>query len=120
MGGPKFSKGNHAPDRHGVFNAAVIILIFGLEVRTIWVRLTRAGERVGDHLSCRADQTPVQTGNRELVARFCDHMLCLTVKLGVRRLQKCISNCIGLSIWSMINKLLNWYTSSEFCHAAKM
>src|SRR6267143_3411253 len=117
---PKLPEGDDASDRHSVLDAAVIILIFRFEIRTVRVLLAGAGEWLGDHLSRRAHQAPVQPSNSELIAGFCDHVLGLTVKLGIGCLQKGISSCVGLNVWPMVDELLDRDTPSQFSHATKM
>src|SRR6266478_3736842 len=117
---PKLSEGDDASDRHRVLHAAVVILILGLEVRAVGVGLSGARERLRDYFSRRADQAPVQPSNRELVAGLRDHMLGLTVKLGIRCLQKGIGNWIGLNVGAMVDEIPDGDSPGKFSHATKM
>ncbi len=117
---PKFSEGDDASDRHRVLHAAVVILILGLEVRAVRVRLPGARERLRDYFSRGADQAPVEPSNGELVAGFSDHVFGLTVKFGIRRLQKGIGNWIGLNVGAMVDEIPDGDTPGKFSHATKM
>lgn len=102
---PKFSERDDTSDGHRVLDPAILIFFFWLKVRAVGVRFSRARERFRDYFSRGADQAPVQSGNRELVGGFCDHVLGLTVKLGIRCLHKGIGNRIGLDVWAMVNEI---------------
>src|SRR5260370_24514081 len=90
----KLPEGDDASDRHSVLDAAVIIFIFGLEVCAVRFWLPSARKRGFNYFSRRADQTPIQSRNGELVTGFRDHVLGVAVAFRIRCLQQLIGSSI--------------------------
>ena len=70
--------------------------------------------------SARGDNTPVEAGNWNFISRFCDRVLRLCVKLGIRLLQKVVGRLRRLNISSVVDEFFDRDARRQLGHSAKV
>src|SRR5687768_551194 len=104
---PKSTKRHDASDGLRVFTS---IDDLRYEARAQWVCRTRAGEWRANDLARGSHDTPIESGDRNLVTRFDNRVIRTSVKSGIHLLQESTGR---LNARPVINEVANWDTGSE-------
>src|ERR1700690_4327494 len=121
MHDPKLPERYHTADGIRVLDAAVVILVPGLESRAFRVGMASAWQLILDHISCRSHDAPVEACNRNPVAGFHYRVLCFGVERRIYVLEKLFAVDVGLlCVRAVVDEIPYLDARRELGRAAKM
>src|SRR5438552_15017219 len=113
MDSPEFSIRDVDPDRLRILR----VVVSRFKVCTLWICSAGAGECRLDGLTGGCDDPHIETRDGNLVARLCDRVLSLGIKLWIDLLKKVVCRSARLNVGTVVDELANRDLGSEFGEA---